>query len=180
MPTDSMAPTFSTERVSSVAKFGIAKDILKLTSPSETYNYFNPMYQRNREPPKTYKGQYTTDLLWNKSRGFLDDARKSNQPFFLTMAPVSPHAGHEPRPDGVSQEGPIPDSKYKNFFNDAKVPRTKNFNPDTVIIPFSLISLKSTLCCLFLLYLLTHTNIDGNSRAEPIGSSTWTSKTRRL
>ncbi|OAA80225.1 Arylsulfatase [Akanthomyces lecanii RCEF 1005] len=98
---------------------------------AETYNYFNPMYQRNREPPKTYKGQYTTDLLWNKSRGFLDDARKSNQPFFLTMAPVSPHVGHGPRPDGVSQEGPIPDGKYKNFFNDAKVPRTKNFNPDT-------------------------------------------------
>lgn len=90
------------------------------------------MYQRNRDPPKTYKGQYTTDLLWNKSMGFLDDARKLNKPFFLTMAPVSPHTGHGPRPDGVYKDGPIPNDKYKNLFNDAKVPRTKNFNPDTV------------------------------------------------
>lgn len=95
-----------------------------------TYNYFNPMYQRNQDPPKVYKNQYTTDLLWNKSMGFLDDARKINKPFFLTMATVAPHSGTGPRPEGVASDGPIPNEQYKNLFQDVKVPRTPNFNPD--------------------------------------------------
>lgn len=97
---------------------------------SATYNYFNPMYQRNKDPPVTYKNQYTTDLLWNKSMGFLDDARKSRQPFFLIMAPVAPHVGYGPRPAGVSDLGPVPKAEYASYFSDVQVPRTSNFNPD--------------------------------------------------
>lgn len=95
-----------------------------------TYNYLNPMYQRNKEAPKRYPNQYTTDLLWNKSRAFMDDALKSSQPFFLAMTPVAPHSGTGARPDGVSKQGPVPKAKYANAFSNVKVPRTKNFNPD--------------------------------------------------
>ena len=97
-----------------------------------TYNYYNPVYQRNKEPPKHYKNHYTTDLLWNKSKGFLDEARTAGGPFFLTMATVAPHNGGGPRPPGVPNYGPVPATKFANYFNDEQVPRGKNFNPDEV------------------------------------------------
>ena len=97
-----------------------------------TYNYYNPIYQRNKAAPTHYTNNYTTDLLWLKGKGFLDDARQSGKPFFLTMAPVAPHNGGGPRPAGASNVGPVPAAKYVNYFNDVKVPRGKNFNPDKV------------------------------------------------
>lgn len=100
-----------------------------------TYNYYNPTYQRNKDPPIHYTGKtgnYTTDLLWEKSQSFLDEARQSNLPFFLTMAPVAPHNGGGPRPEGASAMGPVPAAKYVNYFKEEQVPRGKNFNPDKV------------------------------------------------
>jgi arylsulfatase A-like enzyme len=100
-----------------------------------TYNYYNPVYQRNRDPPKNYPNNYTVDLTYSKGMGFLDDARKSNRPFFLTMAPVAPHNGAGPRPPNTPKFGPVPAKKYANLFNNVKVPRTKNFNPNKVHEP---------------------------------------------
>ena len=68
--------------------------------------------------------------------GFLDDARKSSQPFFLTMATVAPHEGYGPRPAGVYDKGPVPKAEYADLFKDVKVPRTENFNPNVVSCPF--------------------------------------------
>ena len=97
-----------------------------------TYNYYSPVYQRNQDPPKKYPMQYTTDLLWNKSMGFLDDARTAGGPFFLTMATVAPHNGAGYRPPGVPPYGPVPAAEYANAFPNEQVPRGKNFNPDVV------------------------------------------------
>ena len=105
---------------------------LLVTNCPATYNYYKPKYQRNHDPPVKYNNSYTTDLLWNKSMGFLDDARKSSHPFFLTMAPVAPHNGAGPRPPGVYGKGPVPKTEYAYLFNDSIVPRTENFNPQVV------------------------------------------------
>lgn len=97
------------------------------------------MYQANNgdhhDPPREYKNQYTTDLLWNKSAALLDHARQFQQPFFLTMAPVAPHGGGGPRPAGATAPGPVPNEKYVDYFKDIRVPRTENFNPDIVSKP---------------------------------------------
>lgn len=100
-----------------------------------TYAYLDAVYQRNREPPKSYKGQYTTDVITKKAQGFLHDALSSDRPFFLAVAPIAPHSNIEPaalggeNPKGVLMTAPIPAERHKCLFPDAKVPRTPNFNP---------------------------------------------------
>lgn len=102
-----------------------------------TYSYLNSSYQRNRDPPISYEGQYTQDVLAEKAYGFLDDALAAKGPFFLTVAPVSPHSNVEIHDAtdffaNVSFGPPIPLPKHKHLFKDVKVPRTAHFNPDNV------------------------------------------------
>ncbi|GIJ90836.1 hypothetical protein Asppvi_009799 [Aspergillus pseudoviridinutans] len=100
-----------------------------------TYSYLNSTYQRNREPPKSYAGQYTTDVISEKSLGFLNDALSSDRPFFLAVAPIAPHSNIDPSAlgtggtKGTLMTAPIPAERHKDLFPDAKVPRTANFNP---------------------------------------------------
>ncbi|PYI07393.1 arylsulfatase [Aspergillus sclerotiicarbonarius CBS 121057] len=97
-----------------------------------TYSYWNSTYQRNHEPPRSYKGQYTTDVMQEKALGFLEDALDSDSPFFLTVAPIAPHTNIDV--EGVGEGGPkmtepLPAPRHAHLFADAKVPRTPNFNP---------------------------------------------------
>ncbi|RMJ20911.1 Arylsulfatase, partial [Aspergillus sp. HF37] len=98
-----------------------------------TYSYYNSTYQRNHEPPKSYEGQHTTEVITEKGLGFLNDALKSDRPFFLTVAPIAPHANIDSSqlagPGGVIMSPPIPVPGYRDLFQDAKIPRTPNFNP---------------------------------------------------
>ncbi|KXJ88871.1 alkaline-phosphatase-like protein [Microdochium bolleyi] len=104
-----------------------------------TYSYLNATYQRNRDPPVSYEGQYTIDVLAEKAYGFLDDAVASDKPFFLVAAPIAPHSNVDPnalvgKPDIIdiirAFSAPIPAKRHEHLFEDAKVPRTDNFNPD--------------------------------------------------
>lgn len=100
-----------------------------------TYCYNNSTFQRNREPPISYSGNYSGDVVTEKAHGFLDDAlasfKGSGIPFFLTVAPVGPHGTVCPRiNDTVYRAAPIPAERHKHLFNDSVVPRTANFNPD--------------------------------------------------
>ncbi|PYH92797.1 alkaline phosphatase-like protein [Aspergillus ellipticus CBS 707.79] len=100
-----------------------------------TYSYLNATFQRNHDVPVSYEGQYSTDVLVDKSLGFLHDAVHEASPFFLTIAPLAPHSN-------VQSNGPIdPQSplkitappaaaRHQHLFPDAQVPRTLNFNPD--------------------------------------------------
>lgn len=36
----------------------------------------------------SYEGQYSTDVLLEKARGFLEDALADEKPFFLTIGPT--------------------------------------------------------------------------------------------
>ncbi|KAI0810638.1 alkaline-phosphatase-like protein [Xylaria sp. FL0064] len=99
-----------------------------------TYDYLNSTFQRNGEKPRSYEGQYSTDVLAEKAYGFLDDAVRDlhNRPFFLTVAPVGPHSNVvyslEERKAQFSE--PISAKRHQHLFKDVKVPRTVNFNPD--------------------------------------------------
>ena len=71
-----------------------------------------------------------------KTLGFLEDALASDRPFFLATCPIAPHANIEPgalAADGDTlMTAAIPEPKYGGLFQDAKIPRTENFNPKDV------------------------------------------------
>jgi arylsulfatase A-like enzyme len=107
-----------------------------------TYDYWNSTFQRNRDAPVNHAGSYSTDLIWNKAVGFLDDAVAADRPFFIGIAPIAPHSNmkanlHEKRDvsDRIVDKDPYvmlpkPADRHKRLFPHAKVPRTDNFNPD--------------------------------------------------
>ncbi|EME40308.1 hypothetical protein DOTSEDRAFT_66113 [Dothistroma septosporum NZE10] len=104
-----------------------------------TYEYLNATFTRNGEEPVSYEGQYTTDLVAEKSFGFLDDALAEKKPFFLTIAPTAPHSnvhigsniidGNFSENTNV-QSPPVPAKRHERLFQDVTVPRTPHFNPD--------------------------------------------------
>lgn len=105
-----------------------------------TYEFYNPIFQRNHDAPINYTGQYSTDLIRDFGLAFLDDAQQdSARPFFLTLAPVAPHSdisftgttGIDGRPEVVTSPPP-PAKRHEGLFNDVIVPRTPSFNPEMV------------------------------------------------
>ncbi|EXJ60406.1 hypothetical protein A1O7_04558 [Cladophialophora yegresii CBS 114405] len=95
-----------------------------------TYEYYNATFQRDHNPPVNYQGVYSTDLVAEKALGYLDEALKEDDPFFLTIAPTAPHSNVHIA-DGVAEQSmPRPASRHKHLFKDVKVPRRANFNPD--------------------------------------------------
>lgn len=112
-----------------------------------TYAYYNATFQRNRDPPQSYEGQHSVDVLAEKSYGFLEDAAKVGKPFFLGIAPPAPHTDVGFNWDATDQDNsalhlggvnatvtfrpPIPAHRHEHLFKDAKIPRTENFNPKT-------------------------------------------------
>ncbi|KAK0724685.1 alkaline-phosphatase-like protein [Lasiosphaeris hirsuta] len=104
-----------------------------------TYSYLGSRFQRNKEWPRSYKGQHSVDVLAEKAYGFLDDAVKDDRPFFIGIAPVAPHSNVEIASldgdfdnieDLVHFTPPIPAARHAHLFPDVKVPRTPHFNPD--------------------------------------------------
>ncbi|PBP22186.1 hypothetical protein BUE80_DR007019 [Diplocarpon rosae] len=101
-----------------------------------TYSYLNSTFQRNEHPPSSHEGEYSTDILAEKAYGLLREGVESKKPFFLTVAPIAPHADVKPFPAvpgtarKVRMTAPIPAERHKHLFADAKVPRAANFNPD--------------------------------------------------
>ena len=115
-----------------------------------TYSYLNSTYQRNHDPPVSYEGRYTADVLEEKAFGFLDEATTVQRPFFLAIAPISPHSNIDPSVSPGTTEftmtkmtEPIPADRHRDLFKDAKVPRTDNFNPDQVCLHPSVRGTKS-------------------------------------
>ncbi|KAI3335760.1 arylsulfatase-like protein [Ustulina deusta] len=104
-----------------------------------TYWYMNSTYQRNQDPPVSYEGQHSVDVLAKKALKFLDEAYDARKPFFLGIAPVAPHAdiqspafkhGNHSNITEVRFSPPVPAERHAHLFQGAKVPRTSNFNPD--------------------------------------------------
>jgi hypothetical protein len=76
-----------------------------------------------------------------KAYGLLDDAVRDlpNKPFFLTVAPIGPHSNVVIKEEESLGEArsirfgePIAAERHRHLFQDVKVPRNANFNPDRV------------------------------------------------
>jgi arylsulfatase A-like enzyme len=59
---------------------------------------------------------YGTDVYVGKAVDFIQRTAKTDQPFFIYLAPYAPHAPYTPAP------------RHANLFPDAKAPRTPNYN----------------------------------------------------
>lgn len=105
-----------------------------------TYSYYNSTYQRNHEEPRNYNGQHTTDVITEKSMGFLEDALQGDRPFFLTVSPVAPHSNIDKTGSGSLMRAPVPLPRHEHLFADAKVPRTPSWNPVNVCLLWLLFS----------------------------------------
>lgn len=76
-------------------------------------------------------GQYSTDIIADRSVEFLDDAIGLGEPFFLGVAPIGPHTETVTGgPNGSVFKAPVPAERHKDLFPDAKVPRGPSFNPE--------------------------------------------------
>ncbi|KAJ6100451.1 hypothetical protein N7499_000081 [Penicillium canescens] len=98
-----------------------------------TYSYLNSTYQRNHEPPVSYEGEHTIDVITGKALGFLDDALEGERPFFLAVSPVAPHSNVDPNAISfgkIVMSEPIPLERHEHLFENVTIPRTANFNPD--------------------------------------------------
>ncbi|KIV95821.1 hypothetical protein PV10_03427 [Exophiala mesophila] len=96
-----------------------------------TYNYYNACWQSDQNPPVWRAGEYNTDIVSDAAMEFLDEASKSDRPFFLGVAPIAPHTEVEFLDDGnVKFIPPIPAKRHEGLFLDAKIPRGPSFNPE--------------------------------------------------
>lgn len=90
----------------------------------------NSSFQRNRDSPQSYEGEYVTDVLAQKAYGLLDEAVNAKKPFFLMIAPSAPHADIQNNSGSLTFDAPVSAPRHANLFKDVKVPRTANFNPE--------------------------------------------------
>lgn len=99
-----------------------------------TYSYLHPIYQANQDAPVHHHNEHTSDLITKKAQNLLQEAITSDKPFFLGVAPVAPHSDVSPDHDSSSlpkMTEPVPAERHAGLFKDIKIPRTKNFNPDS-------------------------------------------------
>ncbi|KAI1326845.1 Arylsulphatase [Xylariaceae sp. FL0255] len=108
-----------------------------------TYEYYNATFQHNNgridKEPKSYQGNYSTDVIAENSYHWLKQIlgeKGGKNPFFMTIAPIAPHANvHITRDPSTRQLSPkftepVPAKRHEHLFQEAKVPRTGSFNPD--------------------------------------------------
>ncbi|KAL1638084.1 hypothetical protein SLS58_009010 [Diplodia intermedia] len=88
------------------------------------YSYNNVVMSTNGERPMRYEGYHQTDILRAKGLARLDHLTAQDEPFYLTIAPTSPHV--------QESELPVPLQRHANDFANATVPmpRGGNYNPD--------------------------------------------------
>lgn len=93
-----------------------------------TYRYLDGIMTLDNQEYRSIAGNYSTDVVANRSLEFLGDAIAAGKPFFLGVTPIGPHANL----DANGFTTPIPAERHENLFPNVKVPRTRNFNPTKV------------------------------------------------
>ncbi|EPQ30903.1 uncharacterized protein PFL1_01801 [Pseudozyma flocculosa PF-1] len=94
-----------------------------------TYAFTNATYSVDGGPPENRPGEYSTDHIRDVGLSMLDEAVKSDQPFFVGIAPIGPHAELLPADKSVFLP-PVSAPRHAHLFPDATIPRTPSFNPD--------------------------------------------------
>ncbi|KAJ9127743.1 hypothetical protein QFC24_000026 [Naganishia onofrii] len=100
-----------------------------------TYDYWNPAFSRDNGPAIIHPNTYSTDLVKEKALDYLEEASQSDQPFFLTVAPIGPHSwiasdGRDPDINHIHMEIPAAAPRHASLFPAEQIPRTESFNPD--------------------------------------------------
>lgn len=101
------------------------------------YVYYNGTYQKNQDPPHYQPGRYSTDVVAESALEYLEQAASDeDRPFFINIAPVGPHF-EAVYPSEGSLAGnvlypPVPAKRHEHLFPNVTIPRTENFNPETV------------------------------------------------
>jgi len=132
----------------------------------DTYKYYNATWQRGQEKPVQMTGTYSTDVLANKTLGYIKEAAAKDKPFFLMAAPIAPHTDAKlkvtidegllnnipanilqhphfmdwlTKPEILAKIGfsdmtrpPLAAERHAQLFSDSIIPRTPEFNPETV------------------------------------------------
>lgn len=77
-------------------------------------------------------------MISKYAHALLGEAIDSKNPFFVAIAPIAPHSNiNVDREPGGAMTIPIPAERHSHLFEGAKVPRTDNFNPDSVSLCLS-------------------------------------------
>ncbi|KAI1827996.1 arylsulfatase [Xylaria intraflava] len=89
-----------------------------------TYEYNNVVMSLNGQTPISYPGYHQSDVIRAMALDRIDYLAAQDKPFFLGIAPTSPHVELGPG------KWPVPPVRYANEFPGLKAPRTVNWNPD--------------------------------------------------
>lgn len=95
-----------------------------------TYRYWDSVMTHNGEPPVSYAGKYSTDVVADKANALLDEALSHDEPWFLTVAPIAPHSNWVFEEKTNTSYLSVPQSAYRHehLFHDYQIPRGKSFN----------------------------------------------------
>ena len=97
-------------------------DWLDLLVQPHIYQFNHVVMSQNGEEPIYYEGWHQTDVLRIKAMEQLKWMTRQEKPFYLEVAPASPHVVVPGWPT-------VPLKRYKNYFPGAMAPRTPNWNP---------------------------------------------------
>ncbi|KAK5625868.1 hypothetical protein RRF57_001584 [Xylaria bambusicola] len=89
-----------------------------------TYEYNNVVFSLDGNTPVSYPGYHQSDVIRAMSVDRIEELSAQDKPFFLGIAPTSPHM----EPGGG--KWPVPPVRYKDKFPDLKAPRAANWNPN--------------------------------------------------
>lgn len=95
-----------------------------------TYRYWDSMMTHDGEPPVSYAGKYSTDVVADKANALLDEATSHDEPWFLTVAPIAPHSNwvFDERSNTTYLSTPQSAYRHEHLFHDYKIPRGSSFN----------------------------------------------------
>lgn len=96
-----------------------------------TYRYWDTKISHNGEPPVSYAGQYSTDVIADKSYALLREALSHPEnPWFLTVAPIAPHSNwvYDARQNLTYLSAPQVAYRHEHLFHDYQIPRKASFN----------------------------------------------------
>ncbi|KAI9150847.1 Arylsulfatase [Paramyrothecium foliicola] len=97
--------------------------------------YYKVTFQRKHDPPTSYEGEHSVDVMVDKSYEFLEEAARIGNPFFLDIAPPAPHTDVQFNEQGENTtntfQPPVPARRHEHLFQDLKVPRTEHFKSKT-------------------------------------------------
>lgn len=95
-----------------------------------TYQYWNAKMSHNGEEPVSYAGQYSTDVVAEKSLAWLDAALEEDDPFFITVSPIAPHSNWviDVKEDISYLEEPKSAPRHQHLFEDYVIPKDASYN----------------------------------------------------